>query len=95
MEARRSAGLTQVQLAARAGLAQSLVSAYECGRRQPGADVLLRLLEATGHEVVLHSSVEASREAAKKLELVCALAMALPARRPGPLRYPSFKDLVA
>ena len=38
-------------------------------------------------------SVEASRQAARRLELVCALAMALPAREPGPLRYPEFREL--
>ena len=57
--------------------------------------MLLRLLAASGHEVALVSTVEASREAAKKLELVCAMAMALPARRPGPLRYPPWRSLAS
>lgn len=91
--ARAEAGLTQAQLAARAGVPQSLISAYERGRRQPGADMLLRLLAATGHRVVLRSTVEESTEAAAKLAQVCALAMALPARPPGPLRYPPFRTL--
>lgn len=38
--------------------------------------------------------VEASKPAARKLEQVCALAMALPAREPGPLRYPEFRTLL-
>lgn len=39
-------------------------------------------------------SVERSREAARKLEQVCALAMALPAKDPGPLTYPPFRELL-
>lgn len=92
-QARTSGGLTQAQLAARTGVPQSLISAYERGRRQPGADMLLRLVAGTGHRLVLRSSVEDSRVAADKLAQVCAMAMALPARARGPLRYPSFRDL--
>jgi uncharacterized protein len=50
-EARHRAGLTQVQLAARADTTQSVISAYESGRRQPTLPVLLRLLAATGHSL--------------------------------------------
>ncbi len=48
-EARRRSGLTQAQLATRAGVTQSVVSAYESGRRQPSLPMLLGLLRATGH----------------------------------------------
>lgn len=92
-QARTRAGLTQAQLAVRAGVPQSLISAYERGRRQPGGDMLLRLLSETGHRVELRSTVDESRTAAAKLAQACALAMALPTRDPGPLRYPSFRDL--
>ena len=34
-EARRKAGLSQVELGRRAGVTQSVVSAYESGARQP------------------------------------------------------------
>jgi transcriptional regulator with XRE-family HTH domain len=91
--ARVESALTQTELAARTGVPQSLISAYERGRRQPGADMLLRLLAGTGHEVVLRSSLAGSREAADKLAQVVALASALPVRAPGPLRYPSFTTL--
>jgi predicted nucleotidyltransferase/DNA-binding XRE family transcriptional regulator len=47
-EARRKAGLTQSQLAARAGVAQSVVSAYETGTREPSLATLQRLVSATG-----------------------------------------------
>jgi uncharacterized protein len=47
-EARTSAGLSQVELARRAGVTQSVISAYESGRRQPSLPTLTRLVEATG-----------------------------------------------
>src|SRR5881227_3916528 len=50
-EARRRAGMTQVQLAERAGTTQSVISAYEAGRRQPSLPVMLGLLAATGHSL--------------------------------------------
>jgi predicted nucleotidyltransferase/DNA-binding XRE family transcriptional regulator len=49
--ARRRAGLTQTELARRAGVQQSVVSAYESGRRQPTVPTLLRLIRATGQGV--------------------------------------------
>src|SRR5258708_5723369 len=49
--ARVKAQLTQDQLAQRAGVAQSLVSAYENGRRQPTMPTLMRLLEAAGFDL--------------------------------------------
>ncbi|WP_432503232.1 nucleotidyltransferase domain-containing protein [Kineococcus arenarius] len=48
-QARRRAGLTQAQLGQRAGVVQSVISAYESGRRQPSLPVLLHLLRASGH----------------------------------------------
>ena len=48
-EARRRAGMTQAELAERAGTTQSVVSAYESDGRQPSLPVLLRLIAATGH----------------------------------------------
>lgn len=41
--------MTQAQLAHRAGITQSVVSAYESGRREPSLPVLLGLIAATGH----------------------------------------------
>lgn len=43
-----AAGLTQAELARRAGITQSVVSAYESGRREPALSTLTRLVEATG-----------------------------------------------
>jgi transcriptional regulator with XRE-family HTH domain len=46
--ARRSAGMSQRQLAATAGVPQSTVARIELGRLSPRADTLERLLRATG-----------------------------------------------
>lgn len=51
VEARRRAGLTQAELAARAGVTQSVISAYEKGRRQPTMPMLLALLRASGYHL--------------------------------------------
>jgi uncharacterized protein len=48
-EARQRAGMTQGQLAERTGVTQSVISAYESGRRQPSLPVLLGLIAGTGH----------------------------------------------
>jgi len=50
-QARESAGLSQTELARRAGVAQSVISSYENGRRQPGVGVLARLIEAASHSL--------------------------------------------
>jgi hypothetical protein len=47
LRARTESGLTQVELARRAGVAQSVVSAYESGARQPSWPTLQRLIAAT------------------------------------------------
>ena len=50
-EARRRAGLSQVELARRAGVTQSVVSAYESGGRQPSLPTLARLVNSSGFEL--------------------------------------------
>jgi len=52
-QARKRAGLSQVELAARAGLTQSVISAYESGQRQPSIPALARLIEAGGFDLTL------------------------------------------
>lgn len=46
--ARLSAGLTQAELARRAGTSQPAISAYESGARSPSVATMERLLAATG-----------------------------------------------
>jgi predicted nucleotidyltransferase/DNA-binding XRE family transcriptional regulator len=52
-DARSRAGLTQMELARRAGITQSVVSAYESGHRQPSLPTLSSLVAAAGFELRL------------------------------------------
>jgi predicted nucleotidyltransferase/DNA-binding XRE family transcriptional regulator len=52
-QARKRASLSQVDLAARAGVTQSVISAYESGQRQPSLPALARLVDAAGFELAL------------------------------------------
>jgi predicted nucleotidyltransferase/DNA-binding XRE family transcriptional regulator len=52
-DARVQTHLSQADVARRAGVAQSVVSAYESGRRAPSVPTLERLVAATGHRLVL------------------------------------------
>ncbi len=52
-EARQRAGLSQTELARRASVAQSVISAYETDRREPGLAMLTKLVEAAGHDLVV------------------------------------------
>jgi transcriptional regulator with XRE-family HTH domain len=52
-QARKRADLSQVELAARAGVTQSVISAYEAGHRQPSIPALAALIDAAGHELVM------------------------------------------
>ena len=50
-DVRRRQGLTQAQLAHRAGTTQPVISAYEHGRRDPGSEMLRKLVEAAGERL--------------------------------------------
>jgi predicted nucleotidyltransferase/DNA-binding XRE family transcriptional regulator len=52
-QARKGAGLSQQELAARAGVTQSVISAYESGHRQPAVPTLAALVDAAGYELVM------------------------------------------
>lgn len=85
LTARRHAGLSQAELARRADLPRSVVNTYERGRREPGADALLRVLRSAGVELVLRPAQPRPDpvRAARILEQVLDLAEALPGRRRG------------
>ncbi len=72
---RRECGLTQTELAARAGVSRQLVAAVEAGQNTPGVDAALRLAHA------LSTTVEALFAAAPA-ECVAALGGDLPAGAP-------------
>ena len=53
-EARQVAGLSQAQLATKAGTAQAAISRWERGLDVPRVDTLGRILQACGFEADLH-----------------------------------------
>ena len=61
-EARRRQGISQAQLALRAGTSQHAVSLIERGLRRPSLDTLERLLLATGHRLAEGLEVVATEE---------------------------------
>ncbi len=88
-EARERAGLTQTELAERSGVAQSTISAYESGKRDPGWRLLSKLVQAAGYEVVLQSRRPTPEETNRTLMDVLELADLLPQRgRPSPMPVP-------
>lgn len=60
-EARKKAGLSQAELARRAGVTQSVVSAYESATRQPSLAMLDRLVSATGMVLEMKLRARTSR----------------------------------
>jgi transcriptional regulator with XRE-family HTH domain len=89
---RTRAGLTQAELAARAGTSQATLSAYESGSKQPTLATFSRLLRAAGARLSVEQAppqrVAPSRRAGKRLAQVLELAEALPVRHERTLRYP-------
>jgi predicted nucleotidyltransferase len=57
--------MSQVDLAARAGTTQSVISVYESGRRQPSLSTLVSLVEATGLRLTVELSGGPERSATK------------------------------
>jgi uncharacterized protein len=86
---RRRRGLTQAELARRAGTSQPVVSAYEGGHRDPTYRTLRKLVEASGERLQLGATVPTSdvppardiHEHAARLLDVLSLADAIPVRR--------------
>jgi len=100
--ARKRAGLTQAELARRAGTSQPVISAYEHGRRDPGVETLRRLVRAAGAELELGLGAPGpsdlpppadDAERAARLVDVLLLADAIPTRRrPGTLDFPRLRS---
>jgi len=68
-DARRDAGITQAELARRAGTAQPAVAAYERGVRTPSVATLQRLLGACEHDLELTARPRMRRGAASLVEV--------------------------
>jgi transcriptional regulator with XRE-family HTH domain len=90
--ARARAGLTQAQLAARAGTSQATLSAYENGAKQPSLATFERLLRGAGSRLAVEQApaqrIEPSPRAGARLAQVLELAAALPVRHERRLTYP-------
>lgn len=67
--ARQAAGITQLELAGRAGTAQSAVAAYESGSRTPNLATLERLLGACEYDMEVLARPRVRRGAASLAEL--------------------------
>lgn len=92
-QARRESGLSQAELARRAGMPRSVLNAYERHNRQPGVDALARIAQAAGLEVRMGrpaDRIDLAR-AGQILLQVLDLAEAFPSRRRGALVYPSLR----
>lgn len=76
---RERAGLTQRQLAARAGLPASVLCAYETGAREPSARVFQRIVHAAGGSIAIRVPSAGERQARDaEVQDVLALAEQLP-----------------
>jgi transcriptional regulator with XRE-family HTH domain len=99
LRAREAAGLSQRELAARAGTSAAAVCWYEQGARVPRVDTLARLLAAAGSTLDLAATppsgidLEANGRA---LEQLLGLADHMPQRRRGArIQGTPFAELVA
>ena len=87
-------GLSQADLARRAGMPRSVLNVYLRGRREPGADALIRLAGAAGFDLGLERRqppVDAER-AGKILVQVLELAEALPFRPQAEMQFPRLAE---
>jgi transcriptional regulator with XRE-family HTH domain len=78
--ARYDTGLSQRELARRAGTSQAAIAAYESGRRSPSLDTLARIVRAAGQDLRIqvvpyddHDDVMAAYEASLPEETRAAL----------------------
>jgi transcriptional regulator with XRE-family HTH domain len=94
---RRDSGLNQAELARRTGMARSVLSAYEHGRRQPAVSALARIAAAAGLELCVTRTAEPVNvaRAGRILAQVLDLAEQLPYRPRAQLQYPPLVALAA
>ena len=95
---REESGLSRAELARRAGMPRSVLSAYEHGRRQPAVAALARIAAAVGMEIGVGVPSAAGLDvnrAGEILAQVLDLAEQLPQRRRGELAYPPLIRLAA
>jgi transcriptional regulator with XRE-family HTH domain len=90
-------GLSQAELARRAGMPRSVLNAYLHGHREPGADALLRIASAGGVrlEVGERKPPVDPERASRILVQVLGLAEALPYRPRAEMGYPPLRERLA
>ena len=64
-DARSRAGLTQLEVARRAGIARPSISQYETGKKDPSVTTLRRLVQACGMELVMRADPLSAAERAQ------------------------------
>jgi transcriptional regulator with XRE-family HTH domain len=87
-------GLSQAELARRAGIPRSVLNVYIRGHREPGADALMRIAAAGGYGLELSERrppVDPER-AGRILVQVLELAEALPFRPRAEMQFPPLAD---
>jgi transcriptional regulator with XRE-family HTH domain len=87
---RARSGLSQAELARRAGLDRSVLNAYAHGRRQPSVAALGRIASGAGLELELAPAANdtAAEHAGMVLSDVLDLACRMPFKGRGALEYP-------
>jgi transcriptional regulator with XRE-family HTH domain len=93
----RFSGLSQAELARRAGMPRSVLNAYVRNTREPGADALARIVGAAGRELRAAPAVRTVdvERAGRLLVQVLELAEHLPTRRRGRLTFPPLSRAAA
>jgi transcriptional regulator with XRE-family HTH domain len=100
--ARTSSGLSQRELAERAGTSQATVSAYESGRKHPSVATFSRLLSAAGWRLrteptarpVREPTLAELRRVERGLADVLALAAMLPTRHRPNISAPPIRTMI-
>jgi transcriptional regulator with XRE-family HTH domain len=92
--ARKRAGLSLRELAARARTSHSTLAAYEQGRKAPSVPTFLRIIDACGFATDFHLARRIREcdglDRGRELEAALNLAAQFPARHAKSMRYPRF-----
>jgi transcriptional regulator with XRE-family HTH domain len=94
---RGTSGLSKAEIARRAGLQASVLSAYEHGHRQPSVAALARIARAAGLDLVISplADADALERSGRILLDVLELADRMPSKPRGELTYPPLIRLAA
>lgn len=86
--------LSARRLAVRTGISEGRISDYLSGRYSPGSEQLVRIVEATGHQLALQPDFDANGLTLPEL-LGLAEALSVDPERPARTEHlPRFRDLI-